>query len=76
MSIFIKSIGNCRVNNIGFDVYENKDGSATIVPEKLTKNLPKKFWVRFENLNSLNIYLDDIGLTGAILVQELKRRLL
>jgi hypothetical protein len=76
MSKFIKSIGRCYVNNIGFDLYENKDKSATIRPLKLGHQFPKKYWFKFDSLILAEEFIDNINLHGASLVQHLKEVLL
>ncbi|WP_045860290.1 hypothetical protein [Teredinibacter purpureus] len=75
MSKFIRSIGKCAVNGIGFDIYENKNGSATIRPTKMNSDLPRKFWKTFDGADKLESFIDQHDnqhLTGAGLVQALK----
>ena len=76
MSTFIRTISKTRYNSIGFDVYENKDGSATIRPEKLGHDLPSKHWVKFDSLNAIEKFIESIDMTGVQLVFELQKRFL
>ena len=72
MSKFIRIVGGCSVNNIGFDVYGNKDGSATLRPTKCGNHMPRSKWVKFESLDCLEEKIEKIDLCGANLVQKLK----
>jgi hypothetical protein len=72
----IRAIGGCRVNGIGFDLYVNRDGSATIKPEKQGTPLPKRYWMHFTDLESAERYIESTGLTGAALVHQLKKETL
>lgn len=76
MTKFIRSIGKCYVNNIGFDIYENQDGTAHIRPTKQGgHDLPRKYWETFASVEDAEAFVDqhDSGdLTGAGLVQKLK----
>jgi len=58
MSEFIKSIGNARYNGFGADLYENKNGSATIRFDKNTRNLPKKHWLTFSSLEDAEKFIE------------------
>lgn len=58
MSTFIKSIGGVRFNNLGADLYENNNGTATIRFDKLTHDLPKKHWMKFDSLESAEQFIE------------------
>jgi hypothetical protein len=75
MSNFIRSIGGCYVANIGFDLYENKNGSATVRPIKLGHDFPKTKWLKFKDLAAAEAAIDSIspGLTGAQRVAALQQ---
>jgi hypothetical protein len=68
-----KNIGNCRLNGIGFDLYERKDGTATIVPDKNTRQLPRKNWMKFGSWESAEKWIEVRceGLEGASRVNKL-----
>ena len=75
MSTYIRSIGKCYVNGIGFDLHVNPDGTANIRPVKLSRDLPPKLWKKFDNLEAAENFIDEIDnddLTGAGLVDALK----
>lgn len=72
MSKFIRMIGRAYFNNVGFDVYENEDGSATVRPVKLWHDFPKKHWIKFDSLDHLEEWLDKIDLSGVELVAALQ----
>jgi hypothetical protein len=75
MSEFIRSIGNCRVNGIGFDLYENKDDTATIRPNRLGADFPNRSWIKFDSVESAEAAIDHIAgedTEGAQRVQNLK----
>ena len=55
---FIKSIGKVYFNNIGFDLHENEDGTATIRPVKLGHDLPGWEWKKFESLEAAENWID------------------
>lgn len=75
MPKFIRSIGKCYVNRIGFDLYQNQDYSATIRPTTPAKDFPKGKWIKFESLEDAESWIDSIDkdeYTGASLVQAIK----
>ena len=75
MSKYIRTIGDVYVNYICFDIYENKDGSATIRPCKAGSDFPRKKWICFESLEALEANLElnnEHDLSGAALVHYLK----
>ena len=75
MSNFIKSIGNCYVNSIGFDLYENKSGTATIRPIKAHGiDFPKRDWINFDSLDEAEEFIEKVAgdSTGAEKVSKLK----
>ena len=61
MAKFIRSIGNCLVNNFGFDLYENKDGTAVIRPVKLRRDFPSKHWIRFDSLEDAEKTIERVA---------------
>ena len=62
MSTFIRSIGNCYIARFGLDLYENKNGSATIRPTKQGGyNLPSRNWIRFNSLQDAENTIDSIA---------------
>lgn len=71
--MFIRSIGRCLVNGYGFDLYENEDGTATVRPVKLYRDLPKSKWVKFDSLESAEKAIENIAgdTSGAERVREL-----
>jgi len=75
MATFIRAIGRCAVNGISFDVYENKDGSATVRPVQKGTDFPRPSWRNYESLEELENTIDKLvgeDLTGASRVQKLK----
>lgn len=75
MSKFIRTIGNTASNGISFDLYENKDASATIRPVRNMTDLPRKKWQKFDSLEAAENRIDDIcgnDLFGAQRVAKLK----
>lgn len=48
-SVYLRSIGGCFYNNIGFDLYINKDNSYTVRPNKLGHDLPSSKFIKFAN---------------------------
>jgi hypothetical protein len=75
MSKFIRSIGGCYVANIGFDLYENKNGTATVRPVKLGNDFPKPKWLTFPNLEAAELAIETAakGEVGAQRVHNLKQ---
>jgi len=76
MSEFIRKIGSCSVNGISFSVYENKDGSATVRPCKLSHEFPNSKWIEFESLEVLEEKTNKLvgeDYLGARRVHALKR---
>lgn len=74
MSKFIRSIGRASYNNCGLDIYENRNGSATIRPTICGRDKPQKFWRSFENLEALEAWIVDRNqneLSGVHLVASL-----
>ena len=60
MSEFIRIIGGCSFNGFGFDIYENKNGSATVRPTKNGNHMPTKKWINYESIERLESALDQI----------------
>lgn len=71
---FIRTIGNCALNGYSFDVYENKNGSATIRPVKSMSDFPRPQWMTFKDLDSLENWVENRcgDVVGAGRVQILK----
>ncbi len=59
MAKFIKSIGKVRYNGIGADLYENKDGTATIRFDKNMSALPRKSFLKFGSLNNAEEFIEN-----------------
>ena len=75
MSQFIRTIGKCAVNGISFDLYENKDSSATIRPVKNGHTFPRASWLGFDGLEQAEAEVDQVAgedSEGAERVQNLK----
>lgn len=60
MSNYITCVGRARINNFSFDVHENKDGSASIRPNKLGHDLPTKTWLTYESVDDALAYIEDV----------------
>lgn len=76
MTKFIRTIGKCAVNDISFDVYENKDGSATVRPNNRGTDFPKSKFIKFDSLDVMDVEIDNLvgeDVLGAQRVQALKR---
>ena len=76
MSTFQRSIGNCTLNGIGFDLYENKNGSAAVRPVNRTVDFPRKHWLTFDSLAAAERSIDSaagVDTEGAQRVRNLKR---
>lgn len=76
MSNFIRKIGGCAVNSISFTLYENKDGSATVRPEKNGTPFPRAKWITFESLEAAEKSIDSVAgeeTEGAQRVHNLKK---
>lgn len=75
MSKFIRSIGSMYVNRQGVDLYENKDGSATLRPTKIGgHDLPIVFWKKFNSIDDAESFIEEMKeerLTTAGLVLKL-----
>ncbi len=61
MSTFIRIIGRASWNGYGFDLYENKDGSATIRPTRNGNDLPTRFWKKFESIKAAENKIEFIA---------------
>jgi hypothetical protein len=48
MSKFVRFIGRCSMNNNAVALYENKNGTFTLKPERFDRTLSKSFWKNFE----------------------------
>ena len=71
MSKFIRTIGRAALNGFHFDLYENKNGTATIRPARNLHDLPPKHWVKFKSLDEVETMIDKIDLEGVVLVKHL-----
>ncbi len=60
MSNYITCVGRSRVNNFSFDLYENKDGSASIRPCKLGHDLPTTTWLTYKSVDEARDYIDKV----------------
>lgn len=71
--MFVRSIGRCLVNNVGFNLHDD-DCGATIRPVKMWSDYPKRYWLTFDTLEEAEEYLERVGQDreGADLVQRLK----
>ncbi|HBF46199.1 MAG TPA: hypothetical protein DDW91_06865 [Shewanella frigidimarina] len=76
MATYIRTIAKIRFNNVGFDIYENKNGTATIRPENLGSDFPKSKWIDFDSLEELEEFIDGLGMTGVSLIAHLQDRFL
>lgn len=56
---FIKTIGNCSYKGYSFSLYENRDGSATLRPEKFSRQLSRKHFINFPSVGFATDYLDS-----------------
>ncbi len=54
---FVKNIGKVRFNGFSADLYENKDGSASIRFDKYTKSLPSKTFLNFSSLTLADTFI-------------------
>jgi len=73
MAKFIRSIGNCLVNNYGFDLYENENGTATIRPVKLSRDLPRKMWLTYDSIDDAEAAINDMAGEDSEGAQRVKR---
>lgn len=74
-SEFVRTIGRCFVNSRGFDLYENKNGTATIRFTHPGGDLSKNLWKNFPSLEAAENVIDRIAgedTIGAERVQKLK----
>lgn len=60
MSTYITCVGRARINNFSFDVYENKDGSASIRANKLGHDLPTKTWLIYSSVEEAKDYIEKV----------------
>lgn len=60
MSKYITCVGGLRVNNFSFDIYENKDGSASIRANKLGYDLPTKTWLTYNSVEEAKDYINEV----------------
>ena len=60
MSTYITCVGRARVNNFSFDVHENKNGSASIRPNKLGHDLPPKTWLTYKSVDDAKDYIEEV----------------
>jgi len=73
MAKFIRSIGRCYVNGVGFDLYQNSDGSATIRPTRIDgRGYRKRCWLKFSSLGRAESFIESFECEGASLIQKLK----
>ena len=56
---FIKNIGKVRFNGLGADLYENKNGTATIRFDKNCTALPKKTYLCFDDLVKAEAFIES-----------------
>jgi len=59
MSTLIRSIGKVRFNGLGADLYENKNGTASIKFDKNCTQLPKRTNLCFDNLGKAETFIES-----------------
>lgn len=55
----IRNIGKARLNGYGADLYENKDGSASIRFDRNTHPLPHKTNISFDSLELAEKFINE-----------------
>jgi len=60
MSNYITCVGRSRVNNFSFDIYENKDGSASIRANKLGHDLPTRTWLTYSSIEEAKDFVKEV----------------
>lgn len=60
MSNYITCVGRARVNGFSFDVHENKDGSASIRPNKLMHDLPTATWLTYDSVDDALGFIESV----------------
>ena len=59
MSEFIRSVGMVRFGGIGADLYENKNGTASIRFDMNTRSLPKKTHLTFDDIEKAESFIES-----------------
>lgn len=57
---YISCVGRSRVNGFSFDIHENKDGSASIRPNKLGHDLPTTTWLTYNSVEQAKDYIEEV----------------
>lgn len=74
-SKFIRNLGQCRVNFVGADQYENADGSCTIRFDLPSKNIHRDYWLHFNSVDTCDKWLSSLECNnGYTLVTTLKEK--
>lgn len=60
MSNYITCVGRARINDFSFDVHENKNGSASIRPNKLGYDLPTATWLTYDSVDDALEFIEEL----------------